>query len=168
MSIQIYYYDIQALLNRIQYESMKKAKNIKSEAGKSQVDDMAINDEDLVFAKKLLKDVSGKVFNALSPYSRGLEELEEPLVPFEFDVTYEEVEGQLVYRVEWPEKFDVNISTLIDQSVENLLIEGTKEKFLEKIGIPNEAEANAYKREYAQLLGYLARRKGYVRPYKQY
>lgn len=168
MSDQILYYDITNILNRIQYESIRKAGNIKNENGKSEVNNIAINDEDLIFAKEILKDVAGKIFNALSPYSRGLEELEEPVIPFEFDVTYEETAGQIVYRVEWPDKFDVNIVSLIDKTIENLLIEGTKEKYLEKIGVPNDVEKNAYNREYSQLLSYLARRKGYVRPYKLY
>lgn len=163
--MQEFNYDIANLKSRIQFESMQKAKNIRSESGESQVDCVAINDKDLIFIGKLLETASITVYSVLEPYAHAIE-TDFEVLPYEFDVTYDSVDGQIVYRVVWPDTFPVTAVALIDNSIENYLIDTCKSEFLSKSGIDNSQEKADSERDYSDLLTYINRRNGLKRTYK--
>lgn len=163
--MQEFNYDIAKLKNRIQFESMQKAKNIRSESGESQVDHVSINDKDLIFIGKLLETAAITVYSVLEPYAHTLE-ADFDVLPYEFNVTYDAIPGQIVYRVVWPDTFPVTAVSLIDNSIENYLIDTCKSQFLSKSGIDNRQEKEDSERDYSNLLTYINRRNGLKRTYK--
>jgi len=122
-----------------------------------------------------LISISAEVFNRLlSPLSEGLSDLETPLEPYEYDVTYtdedsDDHEHSIVFRTIYPEKFITATSPAIMRAIEDSLVSYCVYQWLMDSDIQNWQK---YEQEHYRKLDSLrlltTRRKDLRRTYKLY
>ncbi len=109
------YLTIPSLQNRISTEVLYKVRNRAAILG--------LGDNTIVDAETLIKEYISTIAydiwdKLLSPFGRTLADLEAPLLPFEFDVTYTPVSTALsnciLYRAIWPTKLDYSVEPPVE------------------------------------------------------
>lgn len=122
----VYNYLIADILNNAQVLSLYRANSLLNQGNDSIVDDTAVGSEDESLLKKYLKAGSALVANVLSGYTKDLLNSEGDTVlmegvPFEFDVTYSEVDHQIVFRINMPETWPADAMLLADEAIKDAL-----------------------------------------------
>lgn len=116
-------YKISDLFANAQVLSLIRTNLMLEKGNESSVDDFSINDEDAALVKKYLKTGAALIANVLSGYARNLLDTDgvTELEAFEFDVTYLEVPGSFVFRVNMPDTWPVSTTILIDEAIKDAL-----------------------------------------------
>lgn len=167
-----FYYEISKLIDRAEVETLLLVKSLKNEDDLPALEEIAIGEEDQAYIKKLLIDVASQVYAKLSPYSRGLADLEEPLEGFEFDKTYTEdetgTEHCIIFRILEPDNFDEVVRLPLDNTIENTLINYVVSEWLFRNGVDGSTHKERYEKNLDDILKYINRRLALKRTYKLY
>lgn len=122
-TIHAIYYKISDLLNRTDREVLYKTRKKDQRPG--------AGNNSIIDAEAVIKDYLGSISAEIadkwiSPLSRGLSELEEPVVAYEFDATFNEdetgIDNCIIFRVVFPEKYDTNVIPSLVRAIEDCII----------------------------------------------
>lgn len=166
-----FWYKISDIIDRAQIETLLFVKSVANkETGIPELDEYAIADEDESYVKKLLKDIANDVYSKLSPYSRELEDLDTPLEGFEFDVTLADPETPncIIFRIIEPTNFDNVVTSPLENSIENALINHVASEFLFRNNGDGSLLRDRCDKNKGEILDYLSRRTKLKRTYKLY
>jgi len=166
--MMVFWYEIKKVFARAKYESVQYLKEHKDELGVSKLDDVSMGDGDEVFVTKQIKEAAVKVFGLLEPYTHSLADMEEPMEAFEWDITYDEKEHCVVFRMIKTATMSATILPLMENAIENALVNYALGKFLPHNSIDGSYFMAQFNNNYEEILGYINRRKGLKRTYKLY
>lgn len=170
----IFYYEIPKLINRAEVDILLYLKKVENEEGLPDFEESSAGTEDEALLKKILKDISNEVYGTLSPYSRGLADLDTPLEGFEFDETFTDdednsTENCIIFRILKPTYWDETMQSPLDNAIENVLINYTVKEWLKKNNVKDyETYQKLYEKAKDGILNYLNRRTKIRRTYKLY
>jgi hypothetical protein len=168
-----FFYEISKLIDRAEVETLLFVQKLKNEDDLPALEEFAIGEEDQSFVKMLFKDVANEVYAKLSPYARGLADLDVPLEGFEFDATYtddDEVETAncIIFRILEPTNFDEVVRLPLDNTIENTMINYVVSEWLFKNGADGTTQKERYLQNKDDILKYINRRLALKRTYKLY
>lgn len=167
-----FYYELEKLINRAEVETLLFVKELKNEDDLPALEELTIGEEDQSLIKKLFYNVANQVYAKLSPYSRGLADLDEPLEGFEFDKTYTEdddvIHNCIIFRILEPANFDEVVRLPLDNTIENTLINYVVSEWLFRNGADGSIHKERYEKNLDDILKYINRRLALKRTYKLY
>ena len=167
-----FYYTIPTLINSVNLEVLYKVRNRTNVVG--------IGENSIVDAETLITEylgnISSEIFNKLtSPMGRAVAELDTPLEPYEFDVTYThpdtltDYENSIVFRIIEKDKFDVTTAKAIERAIQNTMVSYCVYQWLMDSNIQGWEKYEAeHIRYFDNLRGMLTRRVNLTRTYKLY
>lgn len=162
----IFHYSILELLDNSQLQSMYKA-NTLLESSLNVADDTVISDEDQVICKKFLKTASSNVAQVLSGYMKKLvDDVNDPLLGFEFDIGYSEIQGSfeelttgaIVFRLNMPDTFNTSLIPTIDDLIQTALENFVLMKMAKLRGIDSASYQESYDESLSLLRSYIHQR----------
>lgn len=164
-----FYYEIPKLINRIEVDILLYLKKLENEDGLPDFEESSAGTEDEKLLRLLLKNVANEIYGTLSPYSRGLAELDTPLEGFEFEATFETSNDCIIFRILKPTYWDETMQSPLENAIENTLIHYTVKEWLRKNNVKDyEIHHDLYLRGKEDILNYLNRRTKIKRIYKLY
>ena len=168
-----FYYELAKLTNRAEVETLLFVKELKNEDDLPALEELTIGEEDQSLIKKLFYNVANQVYAKLSPYSRGLADLGEPLEGFEFDETYTDdddadTDNCIIFRILEPTNFDEVVRLPLDNTIENTMINYVVSEWLFRNGVDGSIHKERYEKNLDDILKYINRRLALKRTYKLY
>lgn len=162
-------YDIAKLINRVNTNALLIGRNVKQERTN---DFMQLGVQDAEdFIKDKIRSICGQIFaDFFSQYGRDLvDENNVAVEPYEFDVTYNNVAGRIVFRMLFPEGFNLKLIPAILQATEDLIIEYVTYEWLYHTNYDYRKAEAIYQKWMDKLIGIVSRRNGVtLRNYKYY
>lgn len=165
-----FYYTIPTLIDRINLGVLYKVRNRDNILGLGE--NSVIDAEILV--KEYIGSITADIFSKLvSPLGRTLEDLETPLEPFEFDVSFTAgettYENCVVYRVILPTAFDATTKPSIEKALADTIVSYCIWQWLLDSNIQGwEKYEFEHIRKYDDLRSLMTRRINLKRTYKLY
>ena len=170
-TVVTFYYTIPSLIDRINLGVLYKVRKRGGDA-------IGIGENTVIDAELLVKEylgtISADIFSKLtSPLGRTLADLETPLEPFEFDVTFDPGSGDIancvVFRVILPEKFDTTTKPAIENAIADTMVSYCIWQWLMDSGIQQwQKEELEHIRFYDDLRSLIVRRINLRRTYQLY
>lgn len=158
-----FYYTITALLDLIKEQASYKAKLLSKIEGGPSFEDASISNDENDLVKQYLRSITSEIFDKhLSPLSRTLEE-----TPFEFDVTYDpgtgDINNCIVFRVEFPEKFDQKTIPAVTRAIEETIVSYAILQWFKDNKFERQTEEQEHTLKKKNLISSVNRRIGLVR-----
>ena len=160
----VFYYEISDLLKEIKQESVRFARQMKDEQGKSKLDELSAGAGDEAFLKKLLKEVSSRdILNALEPYTRTLADLDDPVLGYEFDATYTDEEDVstthcIIFRMIEETLQPTTTVTQMEDVIKSAMVHYCVAQFLFRNGGDGSLPQATFEKDFDQFIWYLNRR----------
>lgn len=163
------YFDIPKLINRVNTNALLIGRNVKQDRT-NDFTHLGVQDaED--FIKDKIRSICAQIFSDFfSQYARDLvDENDVAVEPYEFDVTYDNVAGRIVFRVLFPEGFNLKLIPSVLQATEDLIIEYVTYEWLYHTNYDYRKAEAIYTKWMDKLIGLVSRRNGVtLRNYKYY
>lgn len=168
-----FYFEIPKLINRAEVEVLLFVKSLKNDDDLPALEELAIGVEDENPVRKILKDAANKVYQTISPYSRGLADLDTPLEGFEFAATYTDADDTetadcIIFRIIEPTNYDEVVRLPLDNAIENTLINFVVSEWLYRNGADGSTHKDRYEENRDDILKLISRRTALKRTYKLY
>ena len=161
------HYEIDKLIKRIQLETLSYTKNVNPD-DTSVMDELAVSTNDYAYVRSLIKDVAKKILFSLNRYKPTDTEI----TPFEFDATYtkdeDSTENCIIYRLEFPDKWNDLLMDSLDNSIENAIVNYTTSEFLFRNRADGTYHARLFERDKSDIIASMSNRAGLKRTYKLY
>lgn len=154
-----FYYDIGKLLDRIHTSALYLARNIKADRT-SDFYQLSIIDAEGFLTDKI-RTIAARMFaDVFAQYARELSD------PFQWDVPYEGLDNQIVFNVEFPSDFDLNLVPSILQAGEDLIIEYVVYEWMYHTNYDYRKAEDIYLKHLQHLQSLVSRRNIAIRSYK--
>lgn len=157
-----FYYSIAKLIDRIHTSALYLARNIKQDRTNDFYQLSIVDAEG--FLQDKIRTIAARIFaDVFSPYARELTD------PFQFDVPFEGLDGQIIFQVEFPDKyFDANLIPSILQAGEDLIIDYVVYEWIYHTNYDYRKAEQIYSEGIKKLMGLVGRRYTARRNYKLY
>jgi len=153
-----FYYEISKLIDNIRVISDYRSKSEIDRGEQNIIPSINIIDDPV--ALKLLEDAGAEIALMISGYFTDLVDEEgEELNGYEFDVTYDEKENCMVFRLNMPSSFNIKLIGSIDRAIKSALENYVLYKFSYMTNFSSEPYEKNYNEELDKIRYYLAMRK---------
>jgi len=120
MQLIVFSYPIKDFVNDAQVLSLYRGKAIAVTGAQLINSEFKLSDQDDSLIKKYLKSAAVKILDVVSGYTKGIQDY--GTIPFEYDVTYNDIESQIVYRLLFPDNFVTTSVNQIDESIKDAIV----------------------------------------------
>lgn len=167
-----FWYTIQGLIDRINYEVLYEVRKL---GDATELDENAIIDAETLI-NKYLKTASAEIFaKYTSPLGKALQDLEVPVEPYEFDITFthpdtaEDYENTIVFRIDPTETFDQSVKYAIETAIEDSMVNYCVFRWLKSSNVESwQIYKGLHDQRMQDLCGLMTKRINLKRTYKLY
>lgn len=155
-----FYFDIDKILDKVETAVLYRARNIKDRT--PDFADLSIKDA-TDYLKDQLRYIASEIYDKeLSQYPPVSDD---PVTAFEYDVSYDNVPGRIVFRVTFPSGHNSNLYTAILNALERAMINYLVYHWIKKSNYDYRQDEADYYRAMDDVRSLVARRKNLKRTY---
>lgn len=165
MILVVFNYTLSDFTTNAQILSQYRTQTTFNNGGDAITDNVKLTSDDETLIKKFLKGACLKIADVLSGYTRYITDTDGvmEIPPFEYDVTFNALPGQVVFRINMPDTFITSSIEGMEDAIKNAIENYILSRTSEVRGMDNRSYEDMYEKSLSSVRSYLSRRYSAIR-----